>query len=289
MNDSKDFQDTESIRSGNSHVTSRPVSFPPHPMLEGMLRHSFVTPNRREGPPSIWDTHDTSGNVFVTPDASSSAPHPQLLNQWNSSIEEPLHSSTVDCRFRMDNSRERQTVGRGVGSRICVCANTVGDAGNEGKLRFDPGWGPGQRGSWVTIDWVAVQSLSVGLRKSKVFGETLLRRAMGLSGRDEAAHEVASAQCQVKMKDAHKLLKIPKSECPDIWIRLPRHKWPKSWSSIEDPVVLLGRNLNGHLLAGLLWERQFEKIILKHGWEKVSNLECFFVHGQKGLFLCVCG
>ena len=25
---------------------------------------------------------------------------------------------------------------------------------------------------------------------------------------------------------------IPKSECPDIWIRLPRHKWPKSWSSM---------------------------------------------------------
>ena len=32
MNDSKDFQDAESVRSGNSHVTSRPVSFPPHPI-----------------------------------------------------------------------------------------------------------------------------------------------------------------------------------------------------------------------------------------------------------------
>ena len=64
MNDSKDFQDAESIRSGNSHVTSRPVSFPPHPIPEGILRHSFVTPSRREGPPSIWDTHGTSGNVF---------------------------------------------------------------------------------------------------------------------------------------------------------------------------------------------------------------------------------
>ena len=34
MNDSKDFQDAESVRSGNSHVTSRPVSFPPHPIPE---------------------------------------------------------------------------------------------------------------------------------------------------------------------------------------------------------------------------------------------------------------
>ena len=57
MNNSKDFQDAESVRSGNSHVTSRPVSFPPHPIPEGMLRHSFVSPSRREGPPSIWDTH----------------------------------------------------------------------------------------------------------------------------------------------------------------------------------------------------------------------------------------
>ena len=58
------------------------------------------------------------------------------------------------------------------------------------------------------------------------------------------------------MEDAHKLLKISKSECPDIWIRLPQHKWPKSWSSMEDPVVPLEMNLYGHLLAGLLWERQ---------------------------------
>ena len=98
MNDSKDFQDAESIRSGNSHVTSRPVSFPPHPIPEGMLRHSFITPSRREGPRSIWDTHGISGNVFANPDASSSAPYPQELNQWNSSIEEPLHSSMVEKR-----------------------------------------------------------------------------------------------------------------------------------------------------------------------------------------------
>ena len=55
---------------------------------------------------------------------------------------------------------------------------------------------------------------------------------------------------KVKMEDAHKLLKIPKSECPDNWIRLPRHEWPKSWSSMEDPVVPLERNLYGHPLAG---------------------------------------
>ena len=29
------------------------------------------------------------------------------------------------------------------------------------------------------------------------------------------------------------------------------------------------------------------KILLKHGWEKVSNWECLFVHREKGLFLSV--
>ena len=45
-----------------------------------------------------------------------------------------------------------------------------------------------------------------------------------LSGSDGQAADAVSACSQIKMEDAHKLLKIPKSECPDIWIRLPRHK-----------------------------------------------------------------
>ena len=48
-----------------------------------------------------------------------------------------------------------------------------------------------------------------------------------LPGCDGQAADAVSACTQVKMEDAHKLLKIPKSECPDIWIRLPRHKWAK--------------------------------------------------------------
>ena len=108
-----------------------------------------------------------------------------------------------------------------------------------------------------------------------------------LPGCDGQAADAVSAWTQVKIEDAPKLLKIPKSERPDTWIRLPRHKWPKSRSSVEDLVVPLERNLYGHPLAGLLWERQFEKILLKHGWGKIPNWECLFVHREKGLFLSV--
>ena len=54
MNDSRDFQDAESIRSGHSHVTSQPASFPPHPDPGGMLSRSAGMPSRKNGPPSIW-------------------------------------------------------------------------------------------------------------------------------------------------------------------------------------------------------------------------------------------
>ena len=97
----------------------------------------------------------------------------------------------------------------------------------------------------------------------------------------QAADEVSS-YTQVEMEDAPGLLKLPKSECPDLWIRLPRHKRRNSWSNIEDPVVPLDRNLYGHPLAGLLWERQFEKVLI--GQERVPQsvyVDDFKMSGRK--------
>ena len=91
------------------------------------------------------------------------------------------------------------------------------------------------------------------------------------------------------MEHAPKLLKIPKSECPDIWIHLPRQKMaqimvqygrPRPYSRKESVRSSSGRTF--------FWEREFEKILLKYGREKVSNWECLFVHRVKGLFLSVC-
>ena len=46
MNDSRDFRDAESVRSGHSHVTSQHVSFPPHPIPGGMLSRVLGMPSR---------------------------------------------------------------------------------------------------------------------------------------------------------------------------------------------------------------------------------------------------
>ena len=106
MNDSKDFQDAESVRSGNSHVTSQPMLFPKYPIPEGFLRPSFVSPRRKEGLPDIWDTPGISGNVFVNPQASSTAPYPQELNPWRKIIEEPLHMSTAEKSERPEQNQD---------------------------------------------------------------------------------------------------------------------------------------------------------------------------------------
>ena len=66
MNDSKDFQDAESVRSGNSHVTSPPGLFPRHPPFEGLLKPAFISQRQTEEPPNIRDTSGISGNVFCT-------------------------------------------------------------------------------------------------------------------------------------------------------------------------------------------------------------------------------
>ena len=64
---------------------------------KGLLRPSFISQRRTDGPPNIWDTSGISGNVFAHPQASSSAPYPQELNStWRKTIEEPIHMSTAE-------------------------------------------------------------------------------------------------------------------------------------------------------------------------------------------------
>ena len=63
---------------------------------------------------------------------------------------------------------------------------------------------------------------------------------------------------------------------------LPKQKWPKSWPSMEEPVVPLERKLYGHPLPGLFWERKFEKVLLEHGWVNAYSLT------EKKDYSCLC-
>ena len=60
MNDSRDFKDAESVRSGLSHVASQPALFPLFRDPGGMLSRSVGMPSRNDKPPDImghaWHT-----------------------------------------------------------------------------------------------------------------------------------------------------------------------------------------------------------------------------------------
>ena len=76
----------------------------------------------------------------------------------------------------------------------------------------------------------------------------------GRSGADARA-----AYTQIELSEAKRLLGV--GVVLETWITLPRARWPQSWIDMEAktpgfvPVCPLLRNLYGHRLAGLLWEK----------------------------------
>ena len=104
MNDSRELKDAESERSGLCHVPSQPAFFPPFRDPGRMLSRSLGMPSRSDRPPSIWDTHAISGNVFTNPTASSSAPYPQGFNPWISNVSEHTSPHVMSERQTPDTT-----------------------------------------------------------------------------------------------------------------------------------------------------------------------------------------
>ena len=88
-------------------------------------------------------------------------------------------------------------------------------------------------------------------------------------------------------KLAHKFIPMPQA------LKIAKNKGGKvHFASLMDLCHLKNPdwNLSGHPLAGLLWERQFEKVLLKHGWENSSELGMFLREPRKKtILISVCG
>ena len=97
--------------------------------------------------------------------------------------------------------------------------------------------------------------------------------------------DAIKAYTQVKLSTVKELL--GQDVQPETWISLPRERRPKSWDNIENPVCPLLRNLYGHPLAGLIWEKHCQKSILAAGLQKVQGWECLFYHPENKLYLSV--
>ena len=114
----------------------------------------------------------------------------------------------------------------------------------------------------------------------------IISRTLGCCG--QAADE-ATVYSQVEMEDIHKLLKIPKSECPDIWIRLLRHmakiivqygrpscsSWKESVRSSFGRTVM-GKAISEHPIETWLGENSKLGMSLCASWKRI-------------ILICVCG
>ena len=79
MNDSRDFQGTDSVCSGHSHVASQLVSFPPHPVPGEMLAVLQECRAAKMGRQAFGTHMVCRETFFANPAASSAAPFPQEL------------------------------------------------------------------------------------------------------------------------------------------------------------------------------------------------------------------
>ena len=100
--------------------------------------------------------------------------------------------------------------------------------------------------------------------------------------------DAVSAYSQVKMEDAPTLLKKFK-------VRVSRYLDTSTETHMAKSVVQYGRSTRSSwtkicmvILWQDFWERQVEKVLLEHGWEKVHNWECLFVYRKIGYsYLCM--
>ena len=70
------------------------------------------------------------------------------------------------------------------------------------------------------------------------------------------------------------------------WIRPPRHKWPKSWSSMEDPVVPLERNLFLHREKGLFISVYVDDIKLAGKKQNLDQKKSIWENQHLSLIMC---
>ena len=123
------------------------------------------------------------------------------------------------------------------------------------------------------------RSLASQMTAAKVMD--IISRLPGCSGQ---AADAVSAKTEVKMEDASTLSKKFQRQNVQTFGHVYRStNGPKSWSSMEDPVVPLERNLYGHLWQDYCGKGNFENVLLEHDWEKVLKL------GKRTDLISVCG
>ena len=128
------------------------------------------------------------------------------------------------------------------------------------------------------------QGVSVSQMAAAKFLDAM-SKLLGMAGETSDA---ISAYTRVKMTEAPRLLRMPKEECPEMWIRIPPRQIPTGWDNIEDP--------SGTSWKKLMWSPTGRPCLGKKIWRsdirkrmggKYQLGECLYVHKKLGFFSSV--
>ena len=144
-----------------------------------------------------------------------------------------------------------------------------------------------ERLSWILCNIYRTRIISITNDGSKSHGYIYIyiSRLPGCAGQ---AADAVSAYTQVRMEDAPKLLKIPKSEC----LQTLGFVYHDTIGQNHGPVWKAQSFLLSEICMVILWQDCYgkgnlRKFFFKYGWEKIPNWECLFVNRENGLFLSV--
>ncbi len=97
--------------------------------------------------------------------------------------------------------------------------------------------------------------------------------------------QVALGRMPMRVKLIHKPFLSELEGNTETWVEIPEDQWPQWWrGKFKRPCVRLLRNLYGHPLAGLFWEKHCNKAIQACGFTPVQGWEC---HHQLKVLLSV--
>ena len=124
-----------------------------------------------------------------------------------------------------------------------------------------------------------------GASVSQMAAATFLDAMSKLLGMAGETSDAISAYTQVTMTEAPRLLRMPKEECPEMWIRIPPRQIPTGGDNIEDP--------SGTCWKKLMWSPTGRPCLGKKIWRsdirkrmggKYQLGECLYVHKKLGFF-----
>ena len=136
--------------------------------------------------------------------------------------------------------------------------------------------------------WYRAVFTEHGASASQMAAATFLDAMTKLLGMAGETSDAISAYTRVTMTEAPRLLRMPKEECPEMWIRIPPRQIPTGGDNIEDQ--------SGTCWKKLMWSPTGRPCLGKKMWRsdfrkrmggKYQLGECLHVHKKLGFFSLV--